>query len=209
MARRTDTIKRLAFAGAVLGAIAHARGADLGWTLAIAVAGPAVVIVAYKFLTAFLKALVGAARSSPSHAAYLSAGDAFRAGWGRPVDVDLMSGQQFEDHVAQVIRSCGLPVIMTAVTGDWGVDLIVGHRPDRVAIQCKRNSRPVGAGAVQQVVAGAAMQDCTRTMVVTNQEFTPAARRLATVHDCQLVSGSELRLLGRRIRLITGRAETA
>ena len=31
----------------------------------------------------------------------------------------------------------------------------VGHRPNRLAVQCKRLSRPVGAGAVQEVVAGA------------------------------------------------------
>ena len=35
-------------------------------------------------------------------------------------------------------------------------------RPDRLAIQCKRHARPVGAGAVQEVVAGAPMQDARR-----------------------------------------------
>ena len=103
-----------------------------------------------------------------------------------------MSGMEFEDHVARIARSCGVPVIMTAVTGDWGVDLIVGNRPDRLAVQCKRQSRPVGAGAVQEVVAGAPMHGCTKTMVVTNHEFTPAARKLAELHGCELVGGSEL-----------------
>ena len=101
-----------------------------------------------------------------------------------------MSGTEFEDHVARIARSCGVPVIMTSVTGDWGVDLIVGKRPDRLAMQCKRQSRPVGAGAVQEVVAGAPMQDCTKTMVVTNHEFTPAARKLAELHGCELVGGA-------------------
>ena len=68
-----------------------------------------------------------------------------------------MSGTEFEDYVARIARSCGVPVIMTSVTGDWGVDLIVGNRPDRLAVQCKRHSRPVGASAVQEVVAGAPM----------------------------------------------------
>jgi restriction system protein len=98
---------------------------------------------------------------------------------------------------------------MTAGTGDWGVDLIVGQRPGRIAIQCKRHSRPIGAAAVQEVVAGAPMQGCTRTMVVSNQQFTPAARRLAEVHDCVLVGGAELPSLGRRIRLIAGPTQTA
>jgi hypothetical protein len=116
---------------------------------------------------------------------------------------DAMSGMQFEDHVAHIARSCGVPVIMTAVTGDWGVDLVVGHRPDRLAVQCKRQSRPVGAGAVQEVVAGAPMHGCTKTMVVTNHEFTPAARKLAEQHGCELVGSAELKRLRSTIRRLT------
>ncbi|MET4431880.1 restriction endonuclease [Mycolicibacterium sp. 624] len=111
-----------------------------------------------------------------------------------------MSGTEFEDHVARIARTCGLPVIMTPLTGDWGVDLIVGHRPNRIAIQCKRQARPVGTGAVQEVVAGAPMQDCTQTMVVTNHTFTPAARRLAEIHGCVLVGGEDLTRLASIIR---------
>lgn len=114
-----------------------------------------------------------------------------------------MSGTEFEDYVARIARTCGVPVIMTAITGDWGVDLIIGHRPHRVAVQCKRRSRPVGAGAVQEVVAGAPMHDCTRTMVVTNHEFTPAARKLAALHGCELVGGTELPRLRSTIRRLT------
>jgi restriction system protein len=114
-----------------------------------------------------------------------------------------MSGTEFEDYVARVVRSCGVPVIMTSVTGDWGVDIIAGMRPNRLAIQCKRQSRPVGAGAVQEVVAGAPMQDCTKTMVVTNHEFTPAARKLAELHGCELVGRTELPRLRSTIRRMT------
>jgi hypothetical protein len=121
-----------------------------------------------------------------------------------------MSGTEFEDFVARIARGCGAPVIMTPLTGDWGVDLIVGHRPNRLAVQCKRQSRPVGTSAVQEVVAGAPMQDCTQTMVVTNHGFTPAARRLAELHGCVLVSGEELTRLRSTIRRLTvSNAKTA
>lgn len=122
---------------------------------------------------------------------------------------DAMSGTEFEEYVARIARSSGLPVIMTSLTGDWGVDLIVGHRPHRIAIQCKRLSRPVGAAAVQEVVAGAPMQDCTRTMVVTNHEFTPAARKLAELHGCELVGGAELSRLRSTIRRLSRPDEPA
>jgi HJR/Mrr/RecB family endonuclease len=44
------------------------------------------------------------------------------------------------------------------------------------------------------------MQGCTRTMVVTNQGFTPAARKLAELHGCALVGGTELPQLRSAIR---------
>jgi HJR/Mrr/RecB family endonuclease len=53
------------------------------------------------------------------------------------------------------------------------------------------------------VVAGAPMQDCARTMVVTNHEFTPAARKLAELHGCELVGGADLPRLKSVIRRAT------
>lgn len=120
-------------------------------------------------------------------------------GRGERSVTEQMSGTEFEEHVANIARSAGTPVIMTPLSGDWGVDLIIGARPHRIAVQCKRYSRPVGPGAVQEVVAGAPMQDCARTMVVTNTDFTPAARKLAERHGTILVGGAELPRLRRII----------
>jgi hypothetical protein len=163
-------------------------GAGLLWTVVAAVLTPLVVAAAPRFLVA---TVVGAATPSSRET----------------VAGEQMSGTEFEDYVARIARSAGVPVIMTSITGDWGVDLIVGHRPHRLAVQCKRRSRPVGAGAVQEVVAGAPMQDCTQTMVVTNHEFTPAARKLAELHGCELVSGADLPRLRTTIRRLTQPAE--
>ncbi|WP_094285946.1 restriction endonuclease [Mycobacterium lehmannii] len=155
-------------------------GVSPQWSLALGLVAPLVLAALPRFLAG---TLVGVA--TPSAREDLTA---------------AMSGPEFEDHVARVARSCGAPVIMTAITGDWGVDIIVGKRPDRLAIQCKRQSRPVGATAVQEVVAGAPMQDCTKTMVVTNHEFTTAARKLAELHGCELVGGADLPRLRSTIR---------
>jgi restriction system protein len=170
-------------AGVALGIAACLLGATPAWSLAIGAAAPLVLVAAPRFL---MGTIIGA--STPSPTEDLAA---------------AMSGMEFEDYVARIARSCGVPVIMTSVTGDWGVDLIVGRRPERLAIQCKRQARPVGAGAVQEVVAGAPMQDCTKTMVVTNHEFTPAARKLAELHGCELVGRTELPRLRSTIRRLT------
>ena len=163
---------------------AYLLGVSLALSAAIGVVAPILLAAAPRFVWA---TAVGAFTPSTRETAAAS----------------VMSGTDFEDHVARIARSSGLPVIMTSVTGDWGVDIIVGRRPNRLAIQCKRQSRPVGAGAVQEVVAGAPMQDCTRTMVVTNHEFTPAARKLAELHGCELVGGAEITRLRSIIRRLT------
>lgn len=179
---RSTRLKCYAATGVVAAIAAWCYGLGPGWTLAAGLLAPA--------LPAFLRGLLRGV-ATPSASEHPAA------------DKAEMSGTEFEDHVARLARTCGVPVIMTPLSGDWGVDLIVGTRPHRLAIQCKRQGRPVGAGAVQQVVAGAPMQECTRTMVVTNNGFTPAARRLAELHGCVLVGGGDLPRLASTIRGLT------
>jgi restriction system protein len=169
--------------GAVSGVAAYLLGVAPAWSLVIGALAPAVLAAVPHFLRG---AFAG-----------LTTSDDVATG---------MSGTEFEDYVARVVRTSGVPVIMTSVTGDWGVDIIVGTRPNRLAIQCKRQSRPVGTSAIQEVVAGAPMQDCTRTMVVTNHAFTPAARKLAELHGCELVGRTELPRLRSTIRRLTAAA---
>lgn len=173
--------KILAAAGA--GAAAYAAGLSAPLSVVVGLGTPLVVMAGPVFLRGVL---VGATTKATAERV--------------PAAVADMSGEQFEDYVALAARSCGLHVMTTPLSGDFGVDIVVGTRPNRVAIQCKRQARPVGTAAVQQVVAGAAMHDCTRTMVVTNNHFTAAARRLADQHGCVLIDGDQLSLLRSAIR---------
>jgi len=191
MSEPTPNIRRVALkwqllAAVALGLIARVLGATPGWSLVIAAAAPLVIATAPRFIRG---AIFGMRTPHPRE--------------------DLaaeMSGTEFEDYVARIARSSGAPVIMTSTTGDWGVDIIVGRRPNRLAVQCKRQARPVGSGAIQEVVAGAPMHDCASTMVVTNHEFTPAARKLAELHGCELVGGADFDRLRATIRRLTAPA---
>jgi len=108
--------------------------------------------------------------------------------------IDAMSGVEFEGFVAAQLRTSGWAVEHTAGSGDYGVDLIATRAGTRMAVQCKRQAKPVGVAAVQQVVAGAAHHRCDRTVVVTNQVFTTAARQLASTHSCRLVGREQLHI---------------
>lgn len=106
--------------------------------------------------------------------------------------IDAMSGTEFEDYVATRMRRAGWQVAFTSASGDYGVDLIAQRDGKSVAIQCKRHGKSVGVAAVQQVVAGARHHGCTRSIVISNQEFTQAAKQLAATHGCQLIGRNAL-----------------
>ncbi len=106
--------------------------------------------------------------------------------------IDAMTGTEFEDYVAARLRRAGWQVTFTSITGDYGVDLVGEKGGKSVAIQCKRHGHPVGVAAVQQVVSGARHHGCTKSIVVSNQEFTQAAKQLAVTHGCQLIGRKAL-----------------
>src|ERR1700758_348799 len=108
--------------------------------------------------------------------------------------IDDMSGVEFEEFVAAQLRTRGWSVTYTASAGDYGVDLVAKKDDVRMAVQCKRLAKAVGIAAVQQVVSGALHHGCNRTVVVTNQSFTRAARQLATTHGCRLVGREQLHI---------------
>lgn len=127
--------------------------------------------------------------------ALLVAGKDYRPLWRRDAGltaIDAMDGVEFEDYVAARLRRAGWQVTFTPAVGDYGVDLIAEKEGRSVAIQCKRHGRPVGVAAVQQVVSGARHHGCTKSIVVSNQEFTTAAKQLACTHGCQLIGRKAL-----------------
>jgi restriction system protein len=114
--------------------------------------------------------------------------------------IDVMPGVEFENYVATVLRGIGYQTSLTKVTGDFGIDIIAIKDGIRTAVQCKRQGSAVGGAAVQQVVAGAVMHQCTAVMVVCNRTFTRAAQELAARHNCRLVDRRALEKLALSVR---------
>jgi len=100
-----------------------------------------------------------------------------------------MNGHEFEHYVAEILTASGYHATVTKGSGDYGVDVLVDSN---VAVQVKYYSEPVGLKAVQEIVAGAIMYDCSETWVVTNNTFTKAAVALAEKNKVRLIDGEEL-----------------
>jgi len=117
------------------------------------------------------------------------------------VDVESMSGEEYEEFCKNVLEQYGWQVTVTPKSGDQGVDLIAIAGEMSICIQCKRYSQPVGNSAVQQAFSGKKHYGGTYAAVVTNAGFTQSARQLAESTEVLLLSTEQF------ISLISGNDE--
>lgn len=107
--------------------------------------------------------------------------------------IESLNPQQYEELCAEEMRLLGYEVRTTKASGDQGVDVIARKGAVTVVLQCKMYSSPVGNKAVQEVYAGKKFNDADVAAVVSNHEFTEAARQLAQALNVLLLHHSQLR----------------
>nr|DAH65901.1 MAG TPA: DNA TRANSLOCASE FTSK [Caudoviricetes sp.] len=106
---------------------------------------------------------------------------------------DGMEGHDFEHLCADALRANGYKQVqVTQASGDYGIDVLAQNNGISYAIQCKRYNSPVGNHAVQEAYAGAAYYGSSVPVVLTNQDFTPAAREMAASLGVKLWGRNEL-----------------
>lgn len=104
-----------------------------------------------------------------------------------PVDVDSMTGLEFEHYIAGLLKQNGFRKVKLTERYDFGVDIIAEKDKVRWGIRVKRHSGLVKANAVRQAVTALRIYGCDRAMVTTNSTFSKIAQRLAQANDCVLV----------------------
>jgi hypothetical protein len=109
--------------------------------------------------------------------------------WDHVKDIAILSGVQFERHVAETYRRLGYRVQVTKASGDAGVDVIADKGTERLAIQTKQYSGSVGNDSVQQAFTGKTIYNCTGAVVVCSSTFTSAAQAAARATNVELIDG--------------------
>lgn len=107
--------------------------------------------------------------------------------------VDRLSGRSFEKYLEVHFRHMGYRVKLTSYSHDFGADLIVKKRGEKIVVQAKRYAKNVGISAVQEAVGSVAYYGADRAMVVTNSGFTKSARDLARQNEVELWGRQEIR----------------
>lgn len=101
-------------------------------------------------------------------------------------DIDLMTGEEFEEFVGLLFRKMGYSSQITKHSGDQGLDVIATRNGLTIGVQAKCYSSAVGNSAVQEAVAGKKFYNCDKVIVITNNYFTSAAIELAQVNGVVL-----------------------
>jgi restriction system protein len=70
------------------------------------------------------------------------------------VDINSMSGPQFEQYVQKLLADRGYRVSRTGASRDLGIDLVASRTQERIAIQVKRYTGRVSRRAISDAVAG-------------------------------------------------------
>ena len=99
------------------------------------------------------------------------------------VDVDLMTGVEFEEFLCNYFNTHGYVCTQTKASGDQGIDLIAKRDDNVLAIQAKCYTGTVGNHAIMEAVAGTRYYNANQTMVITNSTFTKSAVELAAVNN--------------------------
>lgn len=103
-----------------------------------------------------------------------------------------LSGEEFETHVARLLRLRGYEVAGTPRVGDQGADLVAKKDGKTIIVQVKRYQGPVGNKAVQEVIGAVCFYGGNEGWVVTNSTFTSAAKALAQKNGVTLIDGIDL-----------------
>jgi hypothetical protein len=112
---------------------------------------------------------------------------------GQEIEIEpviIASGEDFERYLCDQINTLkSARCETTKASGDQGVDLVVTLKSgQKIAVQCKLYSTPVGNDAVQEVIAGRLFYKCDSAIVVSNNTYTPSAEQLAKAADVTLLN---------------------
>lgn len=115
-----------------------------------------------------------------------------------------MTGTEFEEWVATVLRKFNFKVAMTG-KNDYGVDIVatgvIKGKEHIFNIQCKYWNTTLGNKPIQEVYAGSRFhENGGHPVVLTNNRFTVEARTYALRLGVELISGDDLRLIRECLR---------
>ena len=98
----------------------------------------------------------------------------------------LMEARQFEFEIANLFRLKGYTSFATRATSDDGIDVFASNDNERVIIQCKRWTRPVGRDKIDELAGVMNRYGVDRAILATTSTFSEDGKRAAHKHKIEL-----------------------
>lgn len=112
------------------------------------------------------------------------------------MDINSLSGIEFENVCQQLIEKMGFSVETTKASGDGGIDLIANnYQPilsGRYIIQCKRYSGSVGEPIIRDLYGVITSERANKGILMTTGYFTKSAISFAEGKQIELIDGAKL-----------------
>lgn len=112
------------------------------------------------------------------------------------MDINSLSGIEFENVCQQLIEKMGFSVETTKASGDGGIDLIANnYQPilsGRYIIQCKRYSGSVGEPIIRDLYGVITSERANKGILITTGYFTKSAISFAGGKQIELIDGAKL-----------------
>ena len=108
-------------------------------------------------------------------------------------DIDGLDGHAFEDVMYELFKSAKLKVEKTPKSRDYGADLVITTKYEKIVIQCKLYfNHNVGNSAIQEINTAKSYYDATMGVVITNSYFTKPAINLADSSGVKMIDRNAL-----------------
>ena len=107
--------------------------------------------------------------------------------------IDGLDGHSFEEFLYLFLQNNGYNVKKTPKSRDYGADLIINLKNEKVVIQCKNYyNHNVGNSAVQEIATAKDYYNASIGIVITNWFFTTPAKTLADKVGVKLIDRNRL-----------------
>jgi HJR/Mrr/RecB family endonuclease len=104
-----------------------------------------------------------------------------------------LGGIEFEDELGKVFQSNGYKVKMTSTVGDGGIDLYLTDKGGKeIIVQCKAHKKPVGVGAIRDLLGTLYNTDADQAILASVSGFTEGVYDFAAGQPIKLLALEEI-----------------
>lgn len=103
-----------------------------------------------------------------------------------------LSGQDFEQELANLYRRLGYEATVARAGGDGGIDIDLFGNGEHVIVQCKAHGKPVGPHVVRDLYGTFTQSEASRAILASTSGFTSGVKNFVLGKEIELLSVDDI-----------------